>query len=175
LLILAALLLAAAFAIWRMDRQEGPARANDVVTGAAVSAVIAGSLSVTDVLALSNPLLAIPTADSSLFWEIVLLATSLLAVGYGTRFGARGPAYVGGIGLIIFLFIAGADLNEATPQGKIVGWPLVLAGVGALAFAASLIPGLKIGPLGAEGLGSGEERGSPPPPPQPAGSPPPAA
>jgi hypothetical protein len=173
LLILAALLLAAAFAAWRMDRQEGPARANDLVTGAALSALIAGSLSVSGVFGLSNPLLAVPSADSSLFWEIVLLAISLLAVGYGSRFAARGPAYVGGIGLIIFLFIAGADLNEATPQGKIVGWPLVLVVVGALAFAASLIPGVKIGSLGAERLGSGGGQGSPPPPP-PAGSPPPA-
>lgn len=172
LLILAALLLVAAFAVWRMDQQEGPARATDVVTGAAVSAVIAGSLSVSEVFALSNPLLAVPTADSSLFWEIVLLAVSLLAVGYGSRFGGRGPAYVGGIGLIVFLVIAGGDLNEATPQGKIVGWPLLLAVVGALVFAASLIPGLRIRPLGAEAPGSGEERGSPPPP---AGSPPAAA
>jgi hypothetical protein len=173
LLILAALLLGAAFAVWRRDRQEGPARANDLVTGAALSAVIAGSLSVTGVFALSNPLLAVPTADSSLFWEIVLLAISLLAVGYGSRFGARGPAYVGGIGLIIFLVTAGGDLNESTPQGKIVGWPLVLVVVGAAAFAASLIPRLKVGPLRVEGLGAGGERGSPPPPPAPAGSPPP--
>ena len=173
LLILAGLLLAVAFAVWRMDRQEGPARANDVVTGAALSALIAGSLSVSGVFGRSNPLLAVPSAESSLFWEIVLLAISLLAVGYGSRFAARGPAYVGGIGLIIFLLIAGADLNEATPQGKIVGWPLVLVVVGALAFAASLIPGVKIGPLGVERLGWGGGRGSPPPPPPPAGSPPP--
>ncbi|MEK6273233.1 MAG: hypothetical protein AABM42_11410 [Actinomycetota bacterium] len=144
--------------------------------------MIAGSLSVSGVFGLSNPLLAVPPADSSLFWEIVLLAASLLAVGYGSRFAARGSADVGGIGLIIFLFIAGADLNEATPQGKIVGWPLVLEVVGALAFAASLIPGVKIGSLGVERLGSGGGRGwpppppagSPPPPPPPAGSPPPA-
>ena len=181
LVILAALLLAAAFAVWRVDRQEGPARANELVTGAAVSAVIAGSLSVTEVFGLSG-LFQIPTADSNLFWEIVLLAISLLAVGYGSRFGARGTAYIGGIGLIIFLFLAGGDLNEATPHGKIVGWPLVLVVAGALAFAASLIPGLRIGPLGVSGPGPGEGRGSPPPPagspppppPPPAGSPPPA-
>ena len=172
LVILAALLLAVAFAVWRMDRQEGPARANDVVTGAALSALIAGSLSVSGVFGRSNPLLAVPSAESSLFWEIVLLAISLLAVGYGSRFAARGPAYVGGIGLIVFLLIAGADLNEATPQGKIVGWPLVLVVVGAIAFAASLIPGVKIGSLGVERLGLGGGRGSPPPPPGPAGSPP---
>jgi hypothetical protein len=79
LLILAALLLAAALAIWRMDRQQGPAWANEVVTGAAVSAVIAGSLSVTAIFAVSA-VVDVPTADSGLFWEIVLLVVSLLAV-----------------------------------------------------------------------------------------------
>ena len=85
LLILAALLLVAAIAIWRVDRQEGLVRASDVVTGAALSAVIAGSLSVTKAFGLGNPLFVFPTADSSLFWEIVLLVVSLLAVGYGAR------------------------------------------------------------------------------------------
>jgi len=62
-----------------------------------------------------------------------------------------------------------------------VGWPAALVVVGALAFAASLIPGLKIGPLGVDRLGSGDGRGqspppagSPLPPRPPAGSPPPA-
>jgi hypothetical protein len=173
LLILAVLLVGAAVAIWRTDPREGPTRANEIVTGAAVSAVIAGSLSITKVFALSNPLLAVPTADSSLFWEIVLLVVSLLAIAYGSRFGVRGPAYVGGIGLFLFVLIAGTDLNEATPQGKFVGWPLVLVLVGAAAFAASLIPGLQIGPLEGDRLGSPAGAGSPPSPQPPSGSPPP--
>jgi hypothetical protein len=153
------------------------------VTGAAVSAVIAGSLSITKVFALSNPFLEAPTADSSLFWEIVLLVVSLLAIGYGSRFAARGPTYLGGVGLFLFVLIAGTDLNDSTAQGKIVGWPLVLVLIGAAAFAASLIPGLKIGPLGGDGLGSAAgppaspppPPGSPPPPAPPAGTPPPGA
>ena len=179
LLILAALLLGAAVAIWRTDPREGHARASEVVTGAAVAAVIGGSLSFTRVFGL-DPLLAVPTADSSLFWEIVLLVVSLLAIGYGSRFAVRGPAYVGGIGLFLFVLIAGTDLNETTPQGKFVGWPLVLVLVGAGAFIASLFPGLKIGPFGGDRLGSPTgpsppPAGSPPPPAAPAGTPPPGA
>jgi hypothetical protein len=166
LLILAALLVVAAFLASRRDEEEGEAHAKEIATGAAVSAVIAGSLSFTKVFALSNPLLSVPTADSSLFWELVLLLVSLLAVGYGSRAAARGPVYVGGIGLFIFLVIAGADVNDATPQGRIVGWPLALALVGAAALVVSLIPGLRIGPLGVKKLDSGEGRPSPPPPPQ---------
>jgi hypothetical protein len=172
LLILAALLLVAAYAIWRMDRQQGPAWANEVVTGAAVSGVLAASLSVTGIFGFSA-FVEVPTADSSFFWEVVLLALSVLAIGYGSRFGARGTAYIGGLGLLIFLLIVGADLNESTPHGKLVGWPLALVVVGGLAFAASLIPGIRIGPPRVEGPESAAGLGSPPPPRPPAGAPPP--
>ena len=156
LLILAALLLAAAFAVWRMDRQEGPARANELVTGAAVSAVIAGSLSVAGVFDILMAPRRPRRPIRAFFWEIVLLVVSLLAVGYGSRFAARGPAYVGGIGLVIFLFVAGGDLNGSPPEGEIVGWPLGLVVIGGLAFAASLIPGLRL-----PGAGRGSSDGPP--------------
>ncbi len=143
LIILAGLLLAAAFAAWRLDEDEGRGRANEIVTGAAVSAVIAGSLSVPKVFALDNPFFVVSGPESSLLWEIVLLAVALLAVGYGSRFGARGTAYVGGIGLAVFLLLAGSDVNDATPKGDLAGWPLILVIVGALAFVASMLPGLR--------------------------------
>lgn len=143
LIVLAALLLAAAFAAWRLDADEGRGRANEIVTGAAASAVLAGSLSIPKVFALDNPLVSVSGPESSLFWEVVLLVVSLLAVGYGSRCAARGTAYVGGIGLAVFLLLVGADVNDATPEGGIVGWPLILVIVGALAFAASLLPAVK--------------------------------
>jgi hypothetical protein len=143
LIILALLLLAAAAAAWRLDGDDGRGRANEIVTGAAASAVIAGSLSVPKVFALDNPFVSVSGPESSLFWEIVLLVVSLLAVGYASRFAARGTAYVGGIGLGVFLLLAGSDVNDATPKGDLVGWPLVLVVVGALAFVASLVPGLR--------------------------------
>ena len=139
LLILAGLLLVAALVAWRIDQRAGAA--SEIVTGAAASAVLAGSLSLPDVFGLANPFASVSGPASSMLWEIVLLVVSLLAVGYGSRVGARGPAYVGGIGLAVFLVLAGSDVDDATPEGKIVGWPLVLVIVGAVAFAVSLVPG----------------------------------
>ncbi len=165
LCILAALLLAAAFAAWRLDADEGEARANEIVTGAAASAVIAGSLSFPDVFGLSNPFVTVSGPASSLFWEIVLLIVALLAVGYGSRCAARGTAYIGGIGLAVFLLLAGVDINDATPEGKVVGWPLILVIVGTLAFAASLVPGVRAPnvdvetKLGGAGPGAGRPAG----------------
>ena len=141
LLVFAALLLGAALVAFRADRDRGPGRANELVTGAAVAAVLAGAISFTKLF--SSPFFNPPTAESAFFWELVLLAVSLLAIAYGTRLGSRGATYVGGIGLLIFLIVAGADINDATPAGNIVGWPLVLVVGGLLAFAASLVPGLK--------------------------------
>ena len=184
LLILAAILVVAGFAIALLDRPSGGARAirrlpipvrapaSDVITGAAVAAVLAGSLSFTRLFALNNPFLSFPTADSSLLWEIVLLVVSVAAIGYGAWAGARGPAYVGGIGLFGFLVIAGADLNDSTPEGSIVGWPLVLVIVGVLGFAASLVPGLRFPGMSAV-RGGGEPGPPPPPPPRGAGTSPP--
>jgi hypothetical protein len=160
LIILAALLLAAAFAVWRLDEREGLWRASDIVTGASVSAVLAGSLSFPNVF-LTSPFLTIPGASSSLLWEIVLLVVSLLAVGYGAWFAVRGPAYVGAIGLIAFLILAGSDLNDATPQGKIVGWPLILVIIGAVAFAVSLLPGIRTPDVDLEGRLRGSTPGGP--------------
>jgi hypothetical protein len=140
LIILAGLLLAAAVVAWRLDRHDGAA--GEIVTGATASAVLAGSLSFPN-LFLGVPFPAVPGASSSLLWEIVLLLVSLAAVAYGSRVGARGPAYVGGIGLAVFLLLAGSDVNDSTPEGTLVGWPLVLVIVGAVAFVVSLIPGLK--------------------------------
>ncbi len=143
LIVLAVLLLAAALVVWRRDARDGPAGANEIATGAAASAVLAGSLSFPQVFTLSNPFVSVTGPASSLLWEIVLLVVSLLAVGYGARFAARGTAYVGAIGLLAFVAIAGADINNTSPQGKIVGWPLVLVLVGAAAFVASLLPGVR--------------------------------
>ena len=91
LLILAGLLLVAAGAVWRLDERDGAGRAREIVTGAAVSAVLAGSLSFPDVFGLANPFVSVSGPASSLLWEIVLLVVSLLAVGYGSRAGAAAP------------------------------------------------------------------------------------
>jgi hypothetical protein len=53
---------------------------------------------------------------------------------------ARGPAYVGVVGLLAFALIQGAELNALVEgeqaDGSFVGWPLILVLVGAAALAA---------------------------------------
>ncbi len=143
LLILAVLLVGAAAAMaTRRIEPDGPERASELVTGASLAAVIAGSLSAPKIFALSNPFFTIAGPSSSLLWEIVLLVVSLLAIGYGSRFAVRGPAYVGAFGLLVFVLVAGLDLNDSTPEASLVGWPLFLLLAGALAFVASLLPAL---------------------------------
>ena len=148
-------------------------RAHEVVTGAAIAAVVAGSISFTKLFADTAPFFSPPTASPSTLWDIVLLVVSLAAVAYGSRFAVRGPTYVGAIGLIVFMIVVGFDIADQSPEGKIVGWPLILVLVGAAAFIASLLPGLtassiqarlrRAGP-GAGGAGGGTPTGGATPP-----------
>jgi hypothetical protein len=59
---------------------------------------------------------------------------------WGARFAVRGPTYVGAIGLFIFLIDVGSEVGVDFPESTIVGWPLILALVGAALFVASLMP-----------------------------------
>jgi hypothetical protein len=115
-------------------------RAQDLVTGAALSAVLAGAITLTAFAAQTDSLFAPPVASPSLLWDLELLIASLLAVWWGTRFGVRGPTYVGAIGLLVFMIDVGSEVGVDFPEATIVGWPLILALVGAAAFLASLLP-----------------------------------
>jgi hypothetical protein len=152
LVIYGLLLLAGAFAIYRFDplarlrpggvRASEPdrwLRAQDVVTGAAIAAVAAGAITFTAFFAQTNSLFAPPVASPSLLWDLELLVASLLAVIWGSRVGVRGPTYVGAIGLLIFLIDVGSEVGVDVPDSTIVGWPLILALVGAGLFVISLI------------------------------------
>jgi hypothetical protein len=152
LVIYGLLLLAGAFAVYRFDplarlrpggvRASEPdrwLRAQDVVTGAAIAAVAAGAITFTAFFAQTNSLFAPPVASPSLLWDLELLVASLLAVIWGSRVGVRGPTYVGAIGLLIFLIDVGSEVGVDVPDSTIVGWPLILALVGAGLFVISLI------------------------------------
>jgi len=75
----------------------------------------------------------------SLFWDLVLLAGSLALIGAGSLVAARGPVYVGGLGLLVFTFLVGGDLDDDSPAGSVVGWPLILLVFAAIAIAASVV------------------------------------
>jgi NADH:ubiquinone oxidoreductase subunit 6 (subunit J) len=145
-------LLAAALYVWRTnpggeeraDTATEPAgdialwKASEILTGAGIAAVLACSLGIT-ALGNLNPLgTSTPPIQTSTFWDIMLLLVSLGLVGIGSQIGTRGPVYVGGIGLALFLLIAGLDLNSAQPNPlNFGGWPWVLLILGLLAIGLS--------------------------------------
>jgi hypothetical protein len=180
LVIYGLLLLVGAFAVYRFDplarlRPGGPAseperwlRAQDIVTGAAIAGVAAGAITVSAFFAQASSLFAPPVASPSLLWDLELLVASLLAVIWGARFAVRGPTYVGAIGLFIFVIDVGSEVGIDVPDSTIVGWPLILALVGAALFLASLAPNVTTPDAEAKLRGTA---GSSPAPPGGAGGP----
>jgi hypothetical protein len=73
--------------------------------------------------------------------------------------------YVGAIGLLLFLLIAGQDLNDDSPEPKVVGWPLLLLIGGGLAILASGVRDLTLGDRPRRQVDELRGRGSGPPPP----------
>jgi hypothetical protein len=104
--------------------------------------------------------------EASLFWDLGLLVASLLAIGAGASLGIRGSAYVGAFGILFFVLVVGLDLDDSSPAGKLLGWPLIVLILGAAEFAASFVPSLRLDRVRP---GASE----PPPPPAPHAPPPP--
>ena len=131
-------LLGLAGTIGRRTEVEGAA--GDMVTAAGIAAVAAGGL-----LALVPQFLIAPVGlggaidpAGSLFWDLELLVAGLALVGFGvTASTTRGPVYVGLFGLVVFTAAVGLDLDDSSPAGKVIGWPLILIVVGALILLAS--------------------------------------
>ncbi len=177
LVIVGLIILAGAAAVYRADplgrlRRGGAEtpeperwlRAQDMVTGAAIAGVAAGAITFTHVFAQSSSLFAVRVASPSLLWDLELLVASLLAVLWGARFAVRGPAYVGAIGLFIFTFDVGSEIGVSLPEPTIVGWPLILALVGAGLFVISLMPNVETPDAESTLRGSGPGAGPSPPP-----------
>jgi hypothetical protein len=139
--ILAIGLLAGALYMWRNnpggDEVAGSAtapsgdlglwKASELLTGAGIAAVIACALGITAVGNLNPFSSSTPPIETSNFWDVLLLLVSLGLVAIGSQIGPRGPVYVGAIGLVLFLLIAGLDLNSSSPNPFKFGvWPWVL-------------------------------------------------
>jgi hypothetical protein len=145
-------LLAGALYVWRTnpggdevaDTATEPSgdlglwKASELLTGAGIAAVIACSLGIT-ALGNLNPLgTSTPPIQTSNLWDILLLLVSLGLVMIGAQIGTRGPTYIGGIGLLLFLVIVGFDLNSSPPHPfKFGGWPWVLLILGLIAIGLS--------------------------------------
>lgn len=90
----------------------------------------------------SNPF-AIHTNGLQHFgWDLYLLVVSLALVWIGSRVRARGIGYVGGVGLLAFIFSVGDQVTRLesghTPTTSIVGWPLALLIIGLAGLAAPM-------------------------------------
>ena len=88
-------------------------------------------------------------------WELIIIAVSIGALAYAAREGARGPAYVGIVGLLAFLGIV--------EDGSLSGWPIALAVVAAAGIGYGLAPRVT-GPPPARTGTPPPARGTPPPP-----------
>ena len=113
-------------------------KASELLTGAGIAAVIACALGIT-ALGNLNPLgTGTPPIETTNLWDILLLLVSLGLVGLGAQIGTRGPVYIGAIGLLLFLVIAGLDLNSTPPHPFKLGvWPWVLLGFGVIGLGLS--------------------------------------
>lgn len=154
--LLRALLLAYAIAIvlvgivlWRRDR-EGLWQASELLTAAGIAAVtatlilsITGSIGNTlhDALAFGG---GEGSGESpSGLWDVAGLLVCLFLIVGGALIGTRGPVYVGAIGLFLFAFVVGQDLDSDRNdrENGFFWWPFILIALGLGGIAASLIPG----------------------------------
>jgi hypothetical protein len=147
--VLAILLLIAGIRLWRAtpDKEEGQRKFGEFFTGAGIAAVLGCGLGISTLLTLFPiPFTGGSAIGTSALWDVLLLVVSLALVGLGANMGVRGPVYVGGIGLLLFLFIAGLDLNSKPPHPTDLGlWPLVLLIGGGGLIAASMSEGVSLG------------------------------
>jgi hypothetical protein len=122
-----------------------------LITAAGLATAYAGALGSLGALGLFGPLplpgpaaRTVEAATPSAGWDAFLLVTSIMLVAFSARTGRRGPGLVGGLGIVSFIVIAGAQLGDvlagkASPD--LAGWPLGLLIAGAVGIAASfLIP-----------------------------------
>lgn len=139
LVLIALILLVVAALVAIRGRPEGGG--SDLITAAGVAAVLAGAISIG---ALASPFFfAAPAVGTNLFWDIELFVAALALLLYGAVSGARGPTYVGALGLVAFVYVVGFDLDDKTPEGSLLGWPLILLLAAAGLLVASVVPALR--------------------------------
>jgi hypothetical protein len=120
-------------------------KASELLTGAGIAAVIGCALGIT-ALGNLNPLGGTPPIQTTNGWDIMLLLVSLGLVAIGSQIGVRGPVYIGTIGLVLFLIIAGLDLNSASPEPfKLGTWPWVLIVLGVIGIGLSFVREASLG------------------------------
>jgi hypothetical protein len=148
--VFAILMLAAGLYLWR-SRPDGVWKASELLTVAGIAAVAGTAVvSVTgyivgQIVGAFSPGAEGIGGEPTVFWDIITLVVALGLILLGTLIGTRGPVYVGAIGLLLFAVLVGQDLDAAEPHNDLVGWPLVLLILGALAIVLSFFGGASLG------------------------------
>src|SRR3954454_22394513 len=161
LIVVAAILLAAGLVLGRMERPGS----SDLITVAGIAAVLAGAISLAGLSSNASQVSDLITNNlprPSTGWNIYMFVVSLALIGYGARSRTRGPAYVGAIGLTVFIGLTGANVVarlKGDDPSAVVGWPLVLL-LGGAALLAAHLPVPPAGPHPrADGAAAGRTRG----------------
>jgi hypothetical protein len=149
------IVLGVAYVAWAAALRGSDApQAPEIVTAAGIVAVTLGVIGVAETgleALLRSAVGGLPEGGEgqSFFWDLWLLVVSLALVAYGALARARGPAYVGFLGLVFFAVLVGVELGSIVegdrPDGKLIGWPLILLLVGGGALAAGSV-GTRPGP-----------------------------
>jgi hypothetical protein len=143
LLVLCAIYVAAAYALMQRDAPQAP----ELVTAAGVAGVLVGLIGPFSGGGGLGILFFGAGAGGggggqSIVWDVFLLVFALALVAYGAAANARGPAYVGFLGLAGFAGLQAAEVNALLegeePERSVVGWPLVLILIGGGALLAGL-------------------------------------
>ena len=145
LLAIAVILLGLAGAIGRRTEVEGAA--GDMVTAAGIAAVAAGGL-----LALVPQFLIAPvglggrrrSGGQPVLGPRAARRRGWRSSGSGSRRRPpAAPSTSASSGSLVFTASVGLDLDDSSPAGKVIGWPLILIVVGALILLASARPELR--------------------------------
>jgi hypothetical protein len=149
------ILLLVAYVGWAvMLRGAGAQQAPEIVTAAGIVAVSLGVIGVIEAgleAIVGARFGGLPDGGEgqSFFWDLWLLVVSLALVAFGAVARARGPAYVGFLGLVGFALLVGVEVTPLIegerPDGKLIGWPLILLLLGGGALAAGAA-GMRQGP-----------------------------
>src|SRR3954452_14725406 len=112
LIVLGVAYLGAALALRAGSQPQG----DELVTAAGIVGVLVGFIGVAQAAgqAVVGAVFSLPggTQGQGFFWDLVLLLVSLSSVGYAAMARVRGPAYVGFVGLLVFVGILGVELSD---------------------------------------------------------------
>ncbi|MDA0161731.1 hypothetical protein OM076_15770 [Solirubrobacter ginsenosidimutans] len=95
----------------------------------------AGGLAIAGIGAMSLDIFAVNQSSLPGIWEVVLLGAGFGLVAFGALDRSPGPAYLGVLNLVLFIFVVAESGDET-----LFWWPLTLIAIGAVMVIAGLRP-----------------------------------